>query len=59
MFSSQGQILIAIAAFPDRPLVPLVLAVESLIELPLLFVIAQLLLLIKRKKWYPYLEKHH
>ncbi|RQD75104.1 MAG: arsenic resistance protein [Candidatus Syntrophonatronum acetioxidans] len=44
---------IAVAAFPDRPLIPLVLAVESLIELPLLFVFSQLMLLIYYKKWWP------
>lgn len=44
---------IAIVVFPDRPLIPLVLAVESLIELPMLFVISQILLLIYRRKWWP------
>ena len=46
---------LAVAAFPHRPLIPLVLAVESLIELPLLFVFAQLMLFIYRKKWW----SHH
>lgn len=46
-------ITVAIAVFPGRPLIPLVLAVESLIELPLLFVVAQMLLLMKRKQWWP------
>ncbi len=41
---------VAVAVFPGRPLIPLVLAVESLIELPLLFVVAQLLLFMNRKK---------
>ncbi len=44
---------IAVAVFPGSPLIPLVLAVESLIELPILFVLAQLLLLINRNKWWP------
>ncbi len=44
---------IAVAVFPGRPLIPLVLAVESLIELPLLFVVSQVMLLIYRKKWWP------
>ena len=44
---------IAVAAFPDRPLIPLVLAVESMIELPMLFVLAQVLLLIRRRNWWP------
>lgn len=43
---------IAVAVFPGRPLIPLVLAVESLIELPILSVISQLLLLIDCKKWW-------
>lgn len=43
---------IAVAVFPGRPLIPLVLAVESLIELPILFVISQLLLFINHKKWW-------
>ncbi len=37
-------IVIAVAVFPGRPLIPLVLAVESLIELPLLYVFARLLI---------------
>lgn len=45
-------ITVAIAVFPDRLLIPLVLAVESLIELPLLFLVAQLLIFMKRKKWW-------
>lgn len=49
---------VAVAVFPGRPPIPLVLAVESLIELPLLFVVAQLLLLINRKKWWPSSTKH-
>ncbi len=44
---------IAVAAFPDRPLIPLVLAVESLVELPLLYLFSQVLLLIYSKKWWP------
>jgi len=44
---------IAVAVFPGRPFIPLVLAVESLIELPILFVLAQLLLLIYLNKWWP------
>ena len=45
---------IAAATFPERPLIPLVLVVESLIELPILFVFSQLLLLIYRKKWWSF-----
>lgn len=44
---------IAIGTFPDRPLIPLVLVVESLIELPILFVFAQIMILIHFKKWWP------
>lgn len=44
---------LAVAVFPGRPLIPLVLAVESLIELPILFVITQFLLLISRNQWWP------
>ncbi len=44
---------IAAAVFPERALIPLVLAVESLIELLILFVFAQLMLLIYRNKWWP------
>ncbi|MCC5909364.1 MAG: arsenic resistance protein [Clostridiaceae bacterium] len=44
---------IAVATFPDRPLIPLVLAVESLIELPMLFVFSQLMLVTHAKKWWP------
>lgn len=40
-------IVIAIAVFPERALIPLVLAVESVIELPLLYIFAQILLIIK------------
>lgn len=49
---------IAIVVFPDRPLIPLVLAIESLIELPILFIISQILLLIYRRKWWPEPEYH-
>lgn len=42
-------IVIAIAVFPERTLIPLVLSVESLIELPLLYLFAQLLLFMKGK----------
>lgn len=47
---------IAVATFPERPLIPLVLAVESLIELPLLFMFSQLMIIIYSKKWWPNLE---
>ena len=47
---------IAVATFPERPLIPLVLAVESLIELPLLFMFSQLMILIYSKKWWPNLD---
>jgi len=43
---------IAVAVFPGRPLIPLVLAVESLIELPILFVLSQVLIFINFKKWW-------
>lgn len=43
---------IAVATFPDRPLIPLVLAVESLIELPMLYVFSQPMLLFYSKKWW-------
>ncbi|WP_241421228.1 arsenic resistance protein [Candidatus Contubernalis alkaliaceticus] len=46
-------ITIAAAVFPERPLISLVLAVESLIELPILFVISQIMLFILRKQWWP------
>lgn len=44
---------IAVATFPERPLIPLVLAVESLLEIPILFVISHIMLLIYYKKWWP------
>lgn len=47
---------VAIAAFPGRTLIPLVLAVESLIELPLLFIVAQILLIMHRKQYWSGLE---
>jgi len=40
-------IVIAVAVFPGQPLIPLVLAVESLIELPMLFIFTQLLLFLR------------
>ncbi|AOY75055.1 arsenic resistance protein [Clostridium formicaceticum] len=43
---------IAVATFPERPLIPLVLAVESLIELPMLFAFSQLMLLFYSKRWW-------
>ncbi|ARE87194.1 arsenic resistance protein [Clostridium formicaceticum] len=43
---------IAVATFPDKPLIPLVLAVKSLIELPMLFAFSQLMLLFYSKKWW-------
>lgn len=39
---------IAIAAFPDRPLIALTLAIGPLIELPILALIAQLLLFLRK-----------
>jgi len=44
---------VAVAVFPGRPLIPLVLAVESLIELPILFVASQFLLLLYRRNRWP------
>lgn len=43
---------VAVATFPNRPLIPLVLAVESLIELPMLYIFSQLMLLVYSKKWW-------
>jgi arsenite transporter len=40
---------IALVAFPDKPLVAIALVVGPLIELPVLALISQVLLLIRRK----------
>jgi len=47
---------IAVATFPGRPLIPLVLAIESLIELPILFAFSQIMLVIYRRRWWPNIE---
>ncbi len=41
---------IAVIAFPNQPLVALALVIGPLIELPVLAIISQVLLFIKRKK---------
>ena len=41
---------IAVATFPDKPLISLALIIGPLIELPVLFIIAKILLNIRRKK---------
>ena len=41
---------IAVATFPDRPLISLALIIGSLIELPVLFLIAKILLNIREKQ---------
>ncbi|EEG78755.1 arsenic resistance protein [Dethiobacter alkaliphilus] len=44
---------IAVSAFPDRPLIALVLIIGPLIELPVLTVIAQVLLFLRKKEFWP------
>ena len=41
---------IAVATFPDRPLISLALIIGPLIELPVLFLIAKILLNIREKQ---------
>ncbi len=51
--NSPLSLAIAISAFPDRPLIALALVVGPLIELPVLALIAQLLLLLRKKGYWP------
>jgi ACR3 family arsenite efflux pump ArsB len=48
---------IATSIFPDRPLITLVLAIEPLIELPVMVLVSQLLLLLRRKRRYSQMAK--
>jgi ACR3 family arsenite efflux pump ArsB len=50
--NSPLSLAIAISAFPDRPLIALVLVIGPLIELPVLSLIAQLLLFLRRKGYW-------
>jgi arsenite transporter len=43
---------IATSVFPDRPLITLVLAIEPLVELPVMVLVSQLLLFLRRKGRY-------
>ena len=48
---------IATSVFPDRPLITLVLAIEPLIELPVMVLVSQLLLFLRRKGRYSQMAK--
>jgi ACR3 family arsenite transporter len=48
---------IATSVFPDRPLITLVLAIEPLIELPVMVLVSQLLLFLRRKGQYSQMER--
>ncbi|MFW9264347.1 arsenic resistance protein [Nostoc sp. CALU 546] len=48
---------IATSVFPDRPLITLVLAIEPLIELPVMVLVSQLLLFLRHKGRYSQMEK--
>lgn len=51
--NSPLSLAIAVSAFPDRPLIALVLVIGPLIELPVLAMISQLLLFIRRRGLWP------
>jgi arsenite transporter len=44
---------IALVAFPEQPLIALTLVIGPLIELPILALVSQVLLLIRRRNLYP------
>ena len=48
--NSPVALTIAVAAFPDKPLIALVLIIGPLIELPVLFLVSKILLGIKLRK---------
>jgi ACR3 family arsenite efflux pump ArsB len=48
---------IATSVFPHRPLITLVLAIEPLIELPVMVLVSQLLLFLRRKGRYSQMAK--
>ena len=48
--NSPISLAIAVTAFPDQPLIALTLVIGPLIELPILAIVSQLLLLIRRRK---------
>ncbi|MBG1241360.1 arsenic resistance protein [Nostoc sp. NZL] len=50
--NSPLSLAIATSVFPDRPLITLVLAIEPLIELPVMVLVSQLLLFLRRKRRY-------
>ncbi|MFC4437540.1 MULTISPECIES: arsenic resistance protein [Natrialbaceae] len=51
--NSPTALAIAVVAFPHEPLIPLALVVGPLLELPLLSVISQVHLAIRRREWWP------
>jgi ACR3 family arsenite efflux pump ArsB len=54
--NSPISLAIATSAFPERPLIGLALVIGSLIELPVMVLVSQLLLVLRRKKQYPSVE---
>jgi len=48
--NSPISLAIAVTAFPDQPLIALTLVIGPLIKLPILAIVSQFLLLIRRRK---------
>lgn len=51
--NSPTALAIAVVAFPHEPLIPLALVIGPLLELPLLSVISQVHLSVRRREWWP------
>jgi ACR3 family arsenite efflux pump ArsB len=51
--SDKDETAIALVAFPEQPLIALILVIGPLIELPILALVSQVLLLIRHSNMYP------